>query len=798
MMNRPILTSDASKSENPSTKVHLPPPASTQAPEQQSSLTPDDHPATVNLGEGQKAQWEPVQYPVIGEEIQEYHLVAELGQGAQGKVFLARQIPLACRPVVLKLTPCEGAEHLNLARLQHTYIVPLFCAEDIVERNLRLLCMPFLGAITLAQVLGHLKDRPASARTGKDVDQILEEVQGFFREDLPRRGNAKTELGKSSYPAFIGQLALCLAEALDFAHRNELVHLDIKPSNILLAPDGRPLLLDFHLARTPINGGEKKLGTFGGTLRYMSPEQLAALNAVTSGNPVPTAVDRRSDIYSLGVVLFEALGGEREGEKIDPQKLPRSNPCVSAGLADILSKCVAEDPQDRYADAGVLAEDLGRHLRDRPLRGVPNRSWRERWQKWRRRSPLAFPVYSLVAALLVGTLGAGTVLLGRYQDRYGEAQHALTQGENLLTEHRYEEARGVFLAGRARIADWPGTASLAKQLSDFERRSELLRKRHKLHTWVDDMRFKALIDPLPQRTAMMLDMVAEKLWTDRADFQTNGDIPLESSIKERIQADLRDLALLRAEMKVRLAPPGAQMTANQAALKLLDEAEDAFGKHPAILMEQRHYAQALGQKHRNDGVAESAVPQTPWEHAFEARSHLRRGAYAEAENELRRAIKAYPLHYLPHFYLGYCSYRQGKHGAAVGSFSFCLGQDPRSEAFYFRGLCYHAQGEKELALADLDQAIKLDPYLGAGYLARGRLHAEQDRWPEAAVDFRNALDNGTDPAASKGYLAEALCHYAQALIATKNWPEARSQLDEALKHLPDHEKARIMRRGIPD
>src|SRR5262249_50889713 len=97
-------------------------------------------------------------------------------------------------------------------------------------------------------------------------------------------------------------IGACLAHALHYAHDHGLVHLDLKPSNLLLAADGQPSILDFHLAHAPCRAGDPVPEWFGGTPGYMSPEQEAALAAARDGQPVPAAVDGRSDIYSLGLV----------------------------------------------------------------------------------------------------------------------------------------------------------------------------------------------------------------------------------------------------------------------------------------------------------------------------------------------------------------------------------------------------------------------------------------------------------------------------------------------------------------
>ncbi len=98
--------------------------------------------------------------PAVGEMLGEYRLLAWLGRGLRGAVFLADQPGLANRPVVLKVTPRDGREHLSLAQLRHPHIVPLYCVQDLEDRDLRLLCMPYLGGCQLGQLVAELNGVP--------------------------------------------------------------------------------------------------------------------------------------------------------------------------------------------------------------------------------------------------------------------------------------------------------------------------------------------------------------------------------------------------------------------------------------------------------------------------------------------------------------------------------------------------------------------------------------------------------------------------------------------------------------
>src|SRR5262249_6252745 len=231
--------------------------------------------------------------------------------------------------------------------------------------------------------------------------------------------------------------------------------------------------------------------------------QQAAMTTLGAGRPMNTVVDGRADIYSLGVLLYEALGGSLPVLPLGVSRLRRCNPQVSVGLSDIIAQCLASQPRDRYQDAAALASDLRRHFRHQKLRGVRNRSWAERWHKWRLRSPLML-WFSLLAAAVVIALATAGVFAWRFsvqqekqqQERVTQAEKALQRGQECLQKKHYDQALEAFQTGMVLIKDNPGASGLRDYLQEQRRHAWQLRsardlqnKAAEIHNSVEGLRY---------------------------------------------------------------------------------------------------------------------------------------------------------------------------------------------------------------------------------------------------------------------------------------------------------------------
>jgi serine/threonine protein kinase/Flp pilus assembly protein TadD len=357
----------------------------------------------------------------------DFRIIREIGRGGMGVVYEAVQISLG-RRVALKVLPFAAAldpRHLQrfkneahaAAHLHHTNIVPVFAVG--CERGVHFYAMQYIEGQSLSELIAQL----AAAGSGANgSDSRSAEATGAPKTPPARRHATSTVLGTSiasssgskrdrEYFRTIAGLGRQAAEALEHAHGVGVVHRDIKPANLLLDAQGNVWITDFGLVHMQGDGALTTTGDVVGTLRYMSPEQALGRRH---------EVDHRTDIYSLGVTLYElavlspAFGGEDRQEVLrkiaveDPHPPRRSNAAIPAELETIILKAAAKSPSERYATAGALAEDLRRFLNDEPIR-ARRPTVTQRVRKWsRRHRPLVMMMaisLAVIGAVIAGAIG---------------------------------------------------------------------------------------------------------------------------------------------------------------------------------------------------------------------------------------------------------------------------------------------------------------------------------------------------------------------------------------------------------
>jgi serine/threonine protein kinase len=293
------------------------------------------------------------------ESIGPFQLLRELGRGGRGVVYLARhqksQKLVAVKVLSLSVLPSAVAierfrrEARAAAKLEHPAIVKVTEIDQDLGR-------PYL-------VMDHVDGR----NLAEELDQVRELLDqtgaNKASEGLP--SSSLLPDGPESLPTAVATLVKKLAEALHHAHENGIVHRDIKPQNILVDEAGEPHLVDFGLARDDGESTITQKGEVEGTPNYMSPEQVRAER---------DQIDRRTDIYSLGVVLYEMLTLRRPFDaptarqvmhnitRSLPERVRRLNASIPASLETICQKAMSKRRRDRYETAAEFAQDLGRYL----------------------------------------------------------------------------------------------------------------------------------------------------------------------------------------------------------------------------------------------------------------------------------------------------------------------------------------------------------------------------------------------------------------------------------------------------
>jgi WD40 repeat protein/serine/threonine protein kinase len=413
----------------------------------------------------------------------DFRVVREVGRGGMGVVYEAEQVSLG-RRVALKVLsqrlPDERAkrrferEARAAAKLHHTNIVPVFGVGE--HDGLPYYVMQFIQGLGLDEVLVELKRlQPVGRGTGTpspgdgevrvvrrdlsaaDVARSL--VTGQFAPaegageappttatiDLapdgvagpPAAGRSSDTFAPSSSSAVlpgagpgkkqatywqsVARVGVQVADALEHAHKQGILHRDVKPSNLLLDRQGTVWVTDFGLAKADDQQNLTHTGDVLGTLRYMPPEAFDG------------KADARGDVYALGLTLYELLALRPAFDELDrhklikqvtsaePLRLERLNRAVPRDLATVVEKAIDRDPAGRYQTAGELAADLQRFLDDEPIR-ARRVSALERLARWASRHPGLAAALSVIALLLVGVAVAASVAAWRFERLADEAR----------------------------------------------------------------------------------------------------------------------------------------------------------------------------------------------------------------------------------------------------------------------------------------------------------------------------------------------------------------------------------------
>ena len=738
------------------------------------------------------------QMPGLGQHIFGFKLADDLGEGSFAKVFLAHQEELADRPVVLKISPSLHDEPRKLARLQHTNIVPIFSVHRL--GNLQAVCMPYLGATTLADVVKNLtKNNGSLPETGRGLLSTLfdppKTVVGsdpLLAASRPSKDDGALAtpildmMCSFSHIEAVLWMGARLCDGLAHAHERGILHLDLKPANILISDDGQPILLDFNLAIDLNIVASLEMSRMGGTLPYMSPEQMEAFQNRTRN------IDARSDLYSLGLILFEILTGvspfpKRVGRideiiammRADRQSAPsprQINPAISPAVDSIIRKLLDPDPARRYANAVQPREDFERQLANRPLLYAPDRSIPERFRKWRKRHPrLASACLVSLVAFLFLLLPASVVAVRQHQIAERLSQIEKAEAGQLWLEAG-KEARTVQVLLATKTGDRP----LLDQ--GIERGKKVLEKFSvdKNGDWMKGPLFSRLSEV--QQEQLRFDLGEMLLFMSRGEQIRASDSRESEAEKEGLQTALHWNLLAQ-----KCYPSGhlPQLLAKQRAGLLKALPDRAHEVQPLVI----------------DGAATS-----DYDLYHEGITLAMQGQYREALASLIPFTEEHPQHFQAWFVRGLCHEALGENAESAACWTGCIAVDPEMPWTYFnRGIVRLHQRDFSRAKDDFQRALELQPNWLDALINRAIALQEMHDYAAAIRDLddvlksphapvrawflrANAKERARDPAGAKRDRLEGMRKEPTDDISwsTRGFTRMTSEPEEALK---DFDKA---------
>jgi serine/threonine protein kinase len=431
----------------------------------------------------------------------DFQIIREVGRGGMGVVYEAEQLSLG-RRVALKVLPClalQGSRDLRFineaqaaARLHHTNIVPVYSVG--VEGGVHYYAMQFIDGQTLDRVVAELSwfalpgtkliqvespppvvqesgSHPKTEQSASQPDSQTGKTTSSWVGTLTAQHSSRT----GEYYRTVARLGIEAAEALAHAHEHGIIHRDVKPGNMMVDDRGHLWITDFGLAQHQGQPHLTQTGDFLGTPCYVSPEQARGGREL---------LDHRTDVYSLGVTLYElltlrrAFPGKnarevlRQIERDEPRKPRRWNKAIPVELETIVLKAMEKKPADRYQSAQELADDLRRFLENKPIRAKPPtvfqhvRKWAERHSAAVAAAGTLVLTFLVVIAVVLGWSNQqlaeekqkALTALGQKQDALTREQEALARKQEALDDNlriaaKFAIDRGAWREGITRTEE---------------------------------------------------------------------------------------------------------------------------------------------------------------------------------------------------------------------------------------------------------------------------------------------------------------------------------------------------------
>lgn len=617
----------------------------------------------------------------VTESIAGYEILREIGRGGFAIVYQARQQSLR-RDVAIKMfqpgrIPSRRelqrfrSEATAVARLNHPNIVQIF---EIGEwAGVPYLALELIDGGTLARKLERALLAPKAAA------QLIEK----------------------------------LARAIQHAHDRGVIHRDLKPANVLFDVTDEPKVADFGLAKL-LESEERsweatRTGEPIGTPRYMSPEQAGGQTA---------NIGKSSDIYSLGVLLYECLTGQAPfvassvietlkkiggDEPLSPRRL---QPSIPRDLATICLHCLQKNPLRRYQSAEELANDLKRFQQGKAIHAKPTPQWERLW-KTCRRHPAEAILIALATLVVVGGFGwinySSAKERTRIKDLRAQVIQLTNTGRDQAEEHNYDQAQEHLSQAWKLVQGEPSLSDLSLGVEGW---FDHCQRAASVQLWqgrvpprdFDQLRDDAVVDSLliGSRSPEAITQAREAI--DRARQMTEGNQTIDSLAwrPERELLDLIETDLI------------ASTSDSVRAREFLSSA----GEYSSRLYWQRMSELCPPEEAKTlDKATLNAkqFPQDPLNTAWLAGINLlRQQQYASSLDELQRVLDLQPTHFAARLLQGICLVKLDRCAEAKIALTACVGQRPLSAwSYYWRAMAYRGLNDHSAAALDLQRVTQL-------------------------------------------------------------------------------------------
>jgi tetratricopeptide (TPR) repeat protein len=737
----------------------------------------------------------------------DYRILREVGRGGMGVVYEAVQESLG-RHVALKVLTAHGLlsprqlqrferEARAAARLHHTNIVPVYGVGE--ADGVHYYAMQFIQGRSVDVVLQELRRlrRGAAAGPAGEPTRASAPAAGEVPEGEaaapPPSAPATSELsGRSDAEYFrsVARIGVQAAEALAHAHAQGVLHRDVKPANLLIDTQGAVWVTDFGLAKLEGSDDLTKEGELPGTLRYMAPERFAG------------SADARSDIYSLGLTLYELLtlrpafpAADRAAlvEQIlhaEPARPRALDPRLPRDLEAVIRKALAKEPAERYQTAQELADDLRRFLDDLPIHARRS-TVVQHLRKWikRRRAVVVTGAVGLLTAVLVLAGSVGWVLSehSAQQSRSGAAaEQAVEELETLRGERRWPEAIEVARRAERLLTSARGDPDQLRRVRELLRDLHMAQDLEEIRGQEGDAFEFAPVDRDYAGAFQRFGIDVEELDPAEAAKRIQArSISVELAaaldywaLRRREQAGEAEAEKWRRLVRIaRLADPAERrQQVRDALLKQDEKTLKQLAADPKSLELPASTLDLLGRALRAVGGPEAAA-------VFLRAAQLRR-----------------PNDFWINHGLASCLVDIPERSEALRFYTMALGLRPRSPVAWVNlGAALHERDATDDAIAALHEALRLNPDFAMAYSNLGNALAHKGDYDGAVAAYEKAaaLDpkfaaphmNLGNIRTKQGDCNQAVAECEKAIQIEPHLIEAYGNLSLALAHKGAHEEA---------